>query len=603
MVTRLPEIHFELELYEPTLSHRVSVKDYFDSVSQWFDACTGSNHSACNAHRKQAGRKLSRPSRLLHFRRANNQSKMVQLIEVQTEETYRYATLSHRWGKDHAEPPKLSRHGNDHDTLSYNTMIEGISTSVLPRIFQQALEIVQSCDLEYLWIDCLCIIQDKDVHGRNHDWEREASKVGDIYAGGLFNIAAINSDDSDGSLLPETKEFMAPVIWHPTLKALVRAIPDSDSEFERRVLSKELLSRGWVFQEVVLAPAILFCTNKQMWWLCNEGRYCQNPLSYSRTYTAISKGTDWDPPFTEPRDAIAKPDTLSPFHEGWGKLLRYYIRTSVTHKDDRLVAIAGLAKVYQSLYPRALGSAGYHSGLWSTCIIKQLSWHTSTINIDLPKSRYTADHFIPSWSPVSCDGDIKWGDVPSYFWKVPIEFNMNTSGLDQFGRAKTIEQGILHLRGVLIDMTLGPVLFDDGKVENLVWPSTHQDMAFRIDWDNEEEIHSAAQSLPSSRFRALILSFRRAWEMPEGLLLRPHQNDDSRSPERWVRCGYVSVGYGSFSENPLEYVWEAIRLDRYGVDRVDKRHSWQLDPRWQIEPKWQLEPTGREPDLDDIYLV
>lgn len=580
-------MQFKMDLYQPSLPCRVSIEDHFDSVSQWLDACTGSSHSACNEYRKQQGRKLSRPSRLLHFPRANNQTKTVQLIEVQMERTYRYATLSHRWGKDHAEPPKLSRYGNDDDTLSYNTMIKGISTSVLPRIFRQALEIVQSCDLEYLWIDCLCIIQDKDVNGQNHDWEREASKVGDIYAGGLFNIAAISSDDSDGSLVPETKEFSAPVVWHHNRKAPVRIIPDSDGEFERQVLSKELLSRGWVFQEVVLAPATLFCTAQQMWWLCHEGRYCQNPLSYSYSSSAHSKGEK--PPFTEPRDAIAKTDTPSPFYEGWGELLRYYIRTSVTRNDDRLVAIAGLAKVYQSVHFRALESADYHSGLWSTCIIDQLGWHTTSI--DLPKSRYAADHFIPSWSPVSCYDKIEYMYTTSHeMGRIPIECNMNTSGLDQFGRARTIEQGILHLRGVLIEMTLGPVNLD-GKVKNVVWPSTDRRLTFGIEWDNQEEMNSATQSLPNNRLRALIMSFRSTWHKPEGLLLRRLQNDDSKSPDRWVRCGYVSLW---FDEAPWEEVADGIQLDRYGVYLVSNRDA---------PNHYDLRPTGREPDLDDIYLV
>lgn len=330
--------------------------------------------------------------------------------------------------------------------------------------------------------------------------------------------------------------------------------------------------------------------SQQMWWLCHEDRYSQNPLSYSVSYSEILvRELPYDsPPFTEPRNAIAKPDTRSPFHKGWGELLKYYIRTSVTRKDDRLVAIAGLAKVYQLLHFEEVGSADYHSGLWSTCIKAQLGWHTTSKEV--PKSRYVANHFIPSWSPVSCDGDIEWANDPDYCWQVPIEFNMNTSGLDQFGRAKTVEQGILHLRGVLVEMTLGPVLFDNGTVENMVWPSTHPRVSFGINWDNQEEMNSAAQSPPNARFRALILSFRVGWQTPEGLLLRPIQNDNSRSPDRWVRCGYLSVEYPRKIPS-WQYVLNGIQLERYGVQpKIDSQ-------------EWQLEPTGREPDLEDIYLV
>lgn len=585
---------FQFDPYEPTIPQRVFIKDHFDCVSQWFDACTGSDHSACNEYRKQPDQKQRfRPSRLLHFRRTDNESKTVQLVEVQMERTYRYATLSHRWGKDDAEPPKLSRHGNDHGTLSYDTMTKGIPTSILPRIFQQALQIVQSCDLEYLWIDCLCIIQDKDVHGQNDDWEREASKVGDIYAGGLFNIAAISSNDSDGSLLPETKEFFAPVVWDPSRKEFGTITPEPDAEFERRVLSKELLSRGWVFQEVVLAPATLFCTAQQMWWLCHQGRYSQNPLlGRSWSYTEERRRTrrrSWCPPFTTPRDAITGNDIYDPFQNGWGELLRYYIKTSVTYKDDRLVAIAGLAKVYQSSHLWTLESADYHSGLWSTCMVDQLGWHTtSTGPMDLPKSRYVADHFIPSWSPVSCDGDIKYGGPGHNHWKPPIEFNMNSSGLDQFGRAKTIKQGTLHLRGVLIEMTLG-TMDVDGGVETLVWPSTYWRLALKIDWDNQEEMNSASRSLPNSRLRALILNFDDWWPFPQGLLLRPLHNDESRSPDRWVRCGYLSTRFRD-ERPPLPDIVNALRLDRYGVRPVFYRDQW-------------LAEFTEELDLEDVYLV
>lgn len=95
---------------------------------------------------------------------------------------FKYATLSHRWGVP--EPPKLSARENSEHSI---TRLEaGILSQSLPRTFRDAIKIARYCGLCYLWIDCLCIIQDKTSDGRNFDWEEEAGKMGDIYAGGVL---------------------------------------------------------------------------------------------------------------------------------------------------------------------------------------------------------------------------------------------------------------------------------------------------------------------------------------------------------------------------------------------------------------------------------
>lgn len=70
--------------------------------------------------------------------------------------------------------------------MSKQDLEKGISISDLPKTFREAAEIVTHCGLQYLWIDCLCIVQDKDSNGGNPDWKEEAEKMGDIYAGGVL---------------------------------------------------------------------------------------------------------------------------------------------------------------------------------------------------------------------------------------------------------------------------------------------------------------------------------------------------------------------------------------------------------------------------------
>jgi hypothetical protein len=80
----------------------------------------------------------------------------------------RYATLSHCWG------------ASRHLTLSegnIDTFQKQIPLGALPRTFLEAVQATRSVQLDYLWIDSLCIIQDKD----GIDWAEESSKMTQVY--------------------------------------------------------------------------------------------------------------------------------------------------------------------------------------------------------------------------------------------------------------------------------------------------------------------------------------------------------------------------------------------------------------------------------------
>jgi len=65
----------------------------------------------------------------------------------------------------------------------------------LPKTFQEAILVVLSLGLEYIWIDSLCIIQDDAK-----DWHRQAAKMMDIYSRAFLTIAATKSTSIDGGL-------------------------------------------------------------------------------------------------------------------------------------------------------------------------------------------------------------------------------------------------------------------------------------------------------------------------------------------------------------------------------------------------------------------
>nr|XP_036580365.1 eukaryotic translation initiation factor eif1a-like protein [Colletotrichum truncatum]KAF6788277.1 eukaryotic translation initiation factor eif1a-like protein [Colletotrichum truncatum] len=99
----------------------------------------------------------------------------------------RYMTLSYRWGVGQ----QLLLLGS-----TLNTFRRGGSLiSELPKTFQDLVAVARRFGVRYLWIDCLCIIQDS-----TDDWEAEAPMMRQVYANSACNVAASASNDPDGGL-------------------------------------------------------------------------------------------------------------------------------------------------------------------------------------------------------------------------------------------------------------------------------------------------------------------------------------------------------------------------------------------------------------------
>lgn len=125
------------------------------------------DHEICAA----TSSNLKRPKRLIKLDVEND---MCRIIMV--EEEIQYAALSYYWGE---RPQK---------TLTTTTICKlqsGVRPSYFSKSIHDAMRVVAELGLEYLWVDAVCILQ--------HDTEdmvEEITKMGDIYQGASFTIAA-----------------------------------------------------------------------------------------------------------------------------------------------------------------------------------------------------------------------------------------------------------------------------------------------------------------------------------------------------------------------------------------------------------------------------
>ncbi|KAI0159720.1 heterokaryon incompatibility protein-domain-containing protein [Xylariaceae sp. FL1272] len=77
-----------------------------------------------------------------------------------------------------------------------NTLIDfkkNIPWRELSKTFQDAVDICQKLQIDYIWIDSLCIIQDDDK-----DWREQSVQMADIFENAHLTIAATKSPDGNG---------------------------------------------------------------------------------------------------------------------------------------------------------------------------------------------------------------------------------------------------------------------------------------------------------------------------------------------------------------------------------------------------------------------
>ncbi|KAM0438988.1 hypothetical protein ACHAPT_001749 [Fusarium lateritium] len=367
------------------------------------------------------------------------------IIAKETPPTGPYMTLSHRWGKHVYE--QLTSQSVDRFKTS-------IDISTLPRVFQDAIDMTRKLNVRYLWIDSLCIKQDKECG----DWQVEALQMGNVYAHSYLNLSAsYATEGSDPALFSpkpwdNTYPFQLEVECDGPLKK--DYLLDGDV-WADEALEAPLMGRGWVFQERFLAPRVLHFGKRQLAWECNALDALEMfPHGLPRGLGMLSK-KEVHLTVTLPKESTKRAD----FCRVWHDLVSKYSACSLTFPSDKLVAFAGVAKMIE-----ACRKDKYIAGAWQSILLVDLAWFLTEYREGLTPVSETATR-APSWSWLSLDGEIcfypeiPWADKLTVFASV---LDIPTS--DIVGSSALVAHGAIRLQGLLLQVE--DVIY--GQSENVV---------------------------------------------------------------------------------------------------------------------------------------
>jgi hypothetical protein len=282
---------------------------------------------------------------------------------------------------------------------------------------RDAILVARALDIPYIWIDALCILQDKDTN----EWNEQAPKMNEIYGGSVLTLVAASATTVKDGFLTKRRLRYIPISLSDTLSGVAAEDESPPKVFLSPEWAPENDStngpwncRGWTMQEGLLLNRLLYYTSSQsMWKCCEEERFETGVTKSLDSVVAdfaryagdddIGSNCLWTletflkfktfPSCLPAQWVLFKPEMF----RLWYDLVEDYSPRQLKNPDNRLVVVSGLAKVIGN----TIRCEEYFAGLWKPDMIRGLMWYTEGAPL-IPRKHLTNDSF-PSWSWASAE--------------------------------------------------------------------------------------------------------------------------------------------------------------------------------------------------------
>ncbi|KAI0484753.1 heterokaryon incompatibility protein-domain-containing protein [Xylariaceae sp. FL0804] len=427
------------------------------------------------------------PTRVIQVGEADSE---VRLVETGGDMKAPYICLSHCWG-DHQ--PLTTTRGNKSEHL------RSLPWDEVPQSYRDLIQLTRLLNIEYIWIDSLCIVQDDA-----EDWMRESQRMCQVYENSFLTVAATAAPDCShelwGFLDPpdsgrtetagETEDQGEPYSLLAIRVPYSHPTSVDQGHWRRRLWP--LLDRAWVFQEVMLSPRVLHFSRWELLWECRARTTCDcgriRPRDKDEHFARVVEEEEGGAGRSTSTSTLAEVEAM------WRETVQGFSGLRLTFARDKYMALAGLADKFSRLRRRrrrrsqdpaaSSSSSSYLAGLWSDSLARDLLW----LNLHaIPHYRRNADHEVapslgraPSWSWMKMNSRVAFADSPHRFPSylrdtetafddvyfavedaacVPAAAGDGDCGAFAFG---PVERGSVRLRCLVFDADMRPMTFPAG---------------------------------------------------------------------------------------------------------------------------------------------
>ncbi|KAK1569456.1 heterokaryon incompatibility protein [Colletotrichum navitas] len=499
----------EMEKMTPFSSKSTASEESWSKAANWIQQCT-SGHLACNAEQNAES---WHPTRLLDLAYPTATSDVFRIVvtsELGIDSDERYTTLSHCWGS--AQFLQLKR-------STYDEFRKGIRLDKLPKTFREAIQVTRRLGVRFLWIDSLCILQDRDDLS---DWLVEAAQMHKVYSHSFCNISAAGAHDSSKGLFFDRDPRISHTA-HVRMCIEGLGLPPGGRYMDCSILNLgfwgdnigqcPLNTRGWVLQERLLSPRVLHFARDQLFWECREHTAAECYPESLPTSLRNGPPTNFkklDPVSRSPQ-LEASGDTLNDpmfYHSAWNSVARAYSNTRLTESSDKLIALSGVAKYFATRIDDV-----YVVGMWRRYLASSLLWQVEKqAQVDGSPSTRPDTYRAPSFSWVSVDGAVITAPPTDNNLLIEVTGLVERGYIDLRGQVRPFEMVVKYtLKYQQLFMMVDGIIVKDPKKED--WengPLVHLDVG-QTSFDDENDkktlfyIPAQKQKTPEDHVSYLLL--------------------------------------------------------------------------------------------------
>lgn len=347
-----------------------------DCIRGWLQTCDHVHGAQCDASPSDLSAPLTtRPRWLIDVRRGS-------LVLGRPED--RYVALSYVWGN--VESIKLTQ-SNLNEFHCDGALWETKTMLAIPRTIRDVIGLVRLLGETFLWVDCLCIVQDDE--DTKHD---QINSMASIYLNAYVTIIAANGWDANHGLrgirgVSEARQLSS---YNPyQANGLVEGLQPYTSIW---------YTRGWTLQELVFSRRKIMFHYQTALWECN----CAVWHEASNAYLDDRPGYDH---LNELK--------LSPWNGGfqltsWPDVQQYtglvwdFNKRHLSYPQDTILAFAGITATLSRTF-----EGGFLCGLPEMFFETALLWQPlSPLKRRLANPSSSTESPLPSWSWVAWEGEI-----------------------------------------------------------------------------------------------------------------------------------------------------------------------------------------------------
>ena len=309
---------------------------------------------------------------------------LAQLVDGAQDEVMKYVALSYCWGNATGTEESTIEQGET-TRANFEQRSKPFSTSELPIAIREAIGFIRTLDIEYVWVDSLCIIQDDPTI-----WAKEAALMHEVYGNSSLCLALSSGEKaSDSFFQPRDAWSLRPEPCQLSRQWIANLdLPLGDIQTH-----SPLSKRGWALGEQYLSPKILYWTSQRIHWSCailNRSETALQPLRPPVVFSEVDR-------IIAPVQSFLLDirQDKSPFiHTHWLLIVESFLQRDLTYTNDRFPALSGLAARY--LQAGAADGEEYLAGLWRQTLPKDLGWAPlEPIRVGQDDSLF---EIAPSWS-------------------------------------------------------------------------------------------------------------------------------------------------------------------------------------------------------------